>query len=124
MVRCLRVLDLFVGTLSSTRAFQKAGHEVESLDINQRFGSSIRVKITLWEFKLLPRRYYDAIWANCPREMYSIARSRGRAPRDLALADSLVRKTLESIEWFAPRAWFIENPSGRCSGIASRGPVW
>ena len=46
-----------------------------------------------------------------PCENYSIARSNARAPRDLALADALVRRTLEIIEWFAPRAWFVENPS-------------
>ena len=46
-----------------------------------------------------------------PCENYSIARSNAATPRDLALADSIVRRTLELLEWFQPRAWFIENPA-------------
>ena len=59
-----------------------------------------------------PPGYYDAIWANVPCENYSVCRSNARAPRGLALADSLVERTIAIIEWFKPKAYFIENPVG------------
>ena len=106
----LRVLDLFSGTGSITKAFRSLGHSVDSLDLDPRFQPTICVNVLDWEYKQLPRGRYDAIWASCPCENYSIARS--TAPRDLMLADSLVVRTLEIIDWFSPRCWCIENPSG------------
>ena len=100
-----RVLDLFAGTQSITKACQGAGHEVDSLDVSPKFGPSICVDVMLWDYTLLPRGHYDFIWASCPCEMYSIARS--TATRDLALADSLVRKTIEIIKYFQPTRWAI-----------------
>ena len=108
MVHCLRVLDLFAGTLSITKAFQEAGHDVDSLDLDARFHPTFCVNVLEWDYTLLPRGHYDFIWASCPCEMYSIARS--TATRDLALADSLVYRTLEIIEYFQPRCWCLENP--------------
>ncbi len=48
------------------------------------------------------------IAAGVPCTEYSIAKT--TAPRNLDLADSLVRKTLEIIEYFQPKLWWIENP--------------
>ena len=112
MTARLRVLDLFSGTGSITKAFRALGHRVDSLDLDPRFEPHLCVNILEWNYKALPRGHYDVVWASCPCENYNIARSNARAPRDLALADSLVRRTMEIIEWFAPRAFFIENPSG------------
>ena len=68
------------------------------------------MNVLVWDFRALPRGYYHALRASsCPCEKNSIARS--TATRDLELADSLVRRTLEIIDWFQPRCWFIENPS-------------
>jgi hypothetical protein len=106
----LRVLDLFSGTGSITKAFRSSGHECDSLDLDARFSPTFCVNILDWRFKALPRGHYDVIWASCPCENYSIARS--TAPRDLMLADSLVLRTQEIISWFAPRCWFVENPEG------------
>jgi hypothetical protein len=108
----LRALDLFSGTGSITKAFRNSGHDCDSLDMDPRFAPTFCVNILEWDYKALPRGHYDAIWASCPCEQYSIARSNARAPRDLALADALVQRTLEIIEWFHPKAWFLENPAG------------
>ena len=110
--RALRAIDLYSGTGSVFSAFRRAGHECDSLDMDPRFAPTFCVNILEWDYKALPRGTYDAIWASCPCEQYSIARSNARAPRDLDLADALVRRTLEIIEHFQPRAWFIENPAG------------
>ena len=103
MTARLRVLDLFSGTGSITKAFRNSGHEVDSLDLDPRFEPTFCANALAWNYKALPRGRYDVVWASCPCEQYSIARSNARAPRDLALADSLVWRTLELIDWFAPR---------------------
>ena len=99
----LRVLELFSGTGSITTAFRRAGHEVISLDISPRYAPTICKNILDWNFKTLPRGHFDAIWASCPCEMYSIARSKASTPRDLLMADTLALRTQEIITWFRPR---------------------
>ena len=108
----LRALDLYSGTGSITKAFREAGHECHSLDLDARFHPTFCANVLTWDFSALPRDRYDVIWASCPCEQYSIARSNALPPRDLALADALVRRTLEVIEWFQPKAWLVENPAG------------
>ncbi len=107
-----RGLDLFSGTGSIATAFRRAGHECDSDDLDPRFAPTFCVNILEWDYKAMPHGWYDAIWASCPCEQYSIARSNALAPRDLALADRLVHRTLEIIEYFQPRAFFLENPAG------------
>jgi SAM-dependent methyltransferase len=108
----LRVLELFSGTGSVSIAFRRAGHEVISLDISPRYAPSICANILDWQYKNLPRGHFDVVWASCPCEHYSIARSNASTPRDLLMADTLVLRTQEIIEWFGPRHYFVENPSG------------
>ena len=111
--RALRTLDLYSGTGSLFSAVRRAGHECDSLDLDPRYAPTLCVNILEWDYKAVGQRgHYDAIWASCPWEQYSIARSSARAPRDLALADELVTRTLDIIDYFRPRAWFIENPAG------------
>ena len=110
MTARLRALDLFSGTGSITKAFRNSGHECDSLDLDPRFQLTFCVNIMEWDYRALSPGSYDAIWASCPCEQYSVAKSSALTPRDLALADALVRRTMEIIEHFAPRAFFIENP--------------
>ena len=58
-----------------------------------------------WEFD---RGYFDVIAAGPPCEDYSNAKV--QRPRDFERADALVARTLEIIEYFQPRIWWIENP--------------
>jgi hypothetical protein len=110
--RALRVLDLFSGTGSITRAFRILGHEAISIDMDPRGVPTICQNILDWQFKTLPRGHFDVVWASCPCEQYSVARSSASTPRDLLMADTLVLRTQEIIDWFRPRHWFVENPSG------------
>ena len=105
----LRVLDLFSGTGSITKAFHE--HEVTSLDLDPRFGPTICKDVFDWDYSALPSGTYDVIWASVPCEQYSLARSNALTPRDLVLADRIVQRTRDIIEHFKPRCWFVENPS-------------
>ena len=57
----------------------------------------------------------DVIWASCPCEQYSCARTRAKTPRNFELADSLVAQTLKIIFYFQALnpelSWFVENPA-------------
>ena len=55
----LRVLDLYSGTGSITKAFH--GHEVTSLDLDPRFGPTICKDVFEWEYSALPSGLYDVI---------------------------------------------------------------
>ena len=108
----LRVLELFSGTGSISTAFRRAGHEAISLDLDPRGAPTICQNILDWNFETLPRGHFDVVWASCPCEQYSVARSNASTPRDLLLADTLVLRTQEIIDWYRPRHYFVENPSG------------
>ena len=96
--RVLRVLDLFSGTGSITKAFRNSGHEVISLDMDPRGAPTICQNILDWHYKTLPRGHFDLCWASCPCEQYSVARSNASTPRDLLNADTHVLRTQEIID--------------------------
>jgi hypothetical protein len=110
--RALRALDLFSGTGSISSAFRRAGHECDSLDLCPLGNPTFCVNVLEWDFRALPPGHYDCIWASVPCENYSVARSNAATPRDLALADSIVQRTIEIIDYFKPKAFFVENPAG------------
>ena len=59
----LRALDLFSGTGSITKAF-RTHHDCDSLDLDARF--SPVTNVLEWDFRALPRGYYDIVWASVP----------------------------------------------------------
>ena len=103
----MRLLELFSGTGSVGCSFQ--GWEVVSLDVDPQSPAAIHADILQWDYKTFPKDHFDCIWASPPCTMYSCARTRAKTPRDLDLADSFVRRTLEIIEYFGTPFW-IENP--------------
>ena len=107
----MRLLELFSGTGSIGHAFKASGFEVESLDKRPDYNPTICVDILEWDYTCYPKNFFDVIWASPDCTQYSIARSKAKTPRNLKLADSLVLRALEIIEYFKPRAWFIENPA-------------
>ena len=114
----MRLLELFSGTGSVGRAFK--GWEVISLDLDPKSRATITSDILDWDYTVFPPGHFDAIWASCPCTQYSIARTTAKAPRDLDLADSLVRRTLDIIAYFKVKAWWIENP---WTGLLKTRPV-
>ena len=106
----MRVLELFSGTGSITRVFKERGHEVVSLDLDPASGADITMNVLEWDYTVFKPGHFDLIWASPPCTMYSIARTNAKTARDLEGADAVVARTLEIIEWFQPRWWFMENP--------------
>lgn len=100
-----RTLELFSGTQSFSKA--ASGYDTTTVDLLPLFEPSIVADILTWEYTIFPPGHFDIIWASPPCTDYSKAKTHG--VRNLALADSLVKKTLEIIDYFKPRAWFIEN---------------
>ena len=93
-----RVLELFSGTGSIGRAFERLGWTVTSLDINPKFEPTHVADILSWNFKLYRPGHFDFVWASPVCTQYSIARTCG-PPRDLHAADRLVVRALEVIAY-------------------------
>ena len=107
----MRLLNLFSGTDSVAKPWRENGHDCISVDIDPRFNPEICDDILQIDYATLP--IPDVRWASPDCSQYSRARTRARTPRNLALADSLVAKTIEIITFFSnlneDLIWFIEN---------------
>lgn len=123
----LKVLELFAGTRSISKAFEKAGHETYSVEWDKDFEN-----ITLYEdinnltaekVIELCRGVPDVIWASPDCTTYSIAAISHHREREsdgnlkakseyAAFCDRTNRHVLELIRELNPRYWFIENPRG------------
>jgi hypothetical protein len=107
----MRLLSLFDGTGSICKPFRDAGWEIQSLDVDGRFGAAVVEDILQWDYSEEPTP--DVIISGVPCEQYSQARTTG-GPRNYALADRLVKKQWEIIKYFLEKnalmLYFIENP--------------
>ena len=122
----MKVLELFAGTRSIGKAFEKRGHEVYSVEWNKDFED-----ITLYEdvnnlsvqdIIKLCNGIPDVIWASPDCTTYSVAGiSHHRRYIDGVLCpiseyacfcDTTNIHVLQLIEELNPKYWFIENPRG------------
>lgn len=108
----MRLLELFSGTKSVGRAFERLGWEVVSVDLDADSDPTIVADVLAWDYRAhASPGAYDFVWASPPCTQYSIARTYAKVPRDFDLADRIVARTLEIVAYFAPRAgWLMENP--------------
>ena len=106
----MRLLELFSGTGSVGSAFASQGWEVISLDQDPKTDAMIHEDILTWDYTVYPPGHFDCVWASPCCTHYSCARRGAKTPRNLPLADSLVLRSQEIINYFNPRVWFIENP--------------
>ena len=80
------------------------------------YGITFEVDLLEWDYRTALSTWLpDVIWASCPCEQYSIARTRAKTPRNFDLADSLVAGAWEIIQHFQALnpelGWFVENPA-------------
>ena len=101
----MKLLELFSGTGSVGRVAKQFHWNVVSLDLK---GADINCDIMKWDYKQLPSGYFDFIHASPPCQEYSKAKTVG--VRKIDEANAIVLKTLEIINYFKPRVFFIENP--------------
>ena len=107
----MNVLELFSGSGSVGKSFTHYGASVTSLDIDPKTDAIIKEDILTWDYTVFPPGFFDVVWASPVCTQYSIARRNAKTPRNLDWADTLVKKSLEIIQYFQPRVWFIENPA-------------
>jgi len=107
----MRLLELFCGTKSVSKAIGSNFSEIISVDINEKAQPTFVADILTWNYKQFPEGYFHTIWASPPCVEYSIInQTHPGKVCNYTLADSIVLKTMEIIEYFNPVKWFIENP--------------
>ena len=106
----MRILELFSGSGSIGEAFGQKGWEVVSLDVDVKTDAVVKENILEWDHTVFPPGWFSVVWASPCCTQYSCARRGAKTPRNLVLADALVQRSLEIIEYFQPQVWFIENP--------------
>jgi site-specific DNA-cytosine methylase len=122
----MKVLELFAGTRSVSKAFERGGCNCFTIDNDhQHDGINLYADILglTADYILHVFGKPDVIWASPPCTSYSIAAishhrikepSGNLAPKsDFAIiSDHLIRHTLRLINELQPTYWFIENPVG------------
>ena len=108
-----RLLSLFDGTGSIVGPFERAGWEIQRVDLDGSHGATDVCDVREWDYRAA--RCPDVLFAGVPCEQYSIARTRAKTPRNYALADELVATTWRIIQHFLQLnpelQWFVENPA-------------
>lgn len=123
----MKVLELFAGTRSIGKAFERRGHQVFSIEWDKSFDNidlyadigTVRASDILERFG-----WPDVIWASPDCATYSVAAiglHRKKNPTtgnldpmtDYAMfCDAVNAHVVELIRELGPRFWFIENPRG------------
>lgn len=122
------ILELFAGTRSISKAFEKKGHKTYSIEWNKKF-ENITVyedinKITAKDIIKICNGIPDVIWASPDCTTYSISaishhRKKSKEGENLEpiseyakFCDKTNKHVLDLIQEIKPRYYFIENPRG------------
>lgn len=116
----MRLLELFCGTKSIGKEFEKVGFEVTSLDFQSEFEPTYDVDILT-----LPDDFFngfDAVWASPPCTAFSVASlghhwTGGKGAyipktEESRIGIAILEKTVAIIKHVNPKMFWIENPRG------------
>ena len=119
----MRLLELFCGSKSIGKVFEKNGFEVVSLDIDPKFHPTICCDILDFDYRKYQPGSFDVLWSSPPCQMFSSlrwclsGRTKKKGITKEQLQNDLINlglppllKTLEIIKYLKPKIWFIENP--------------
>ena len=71
--------------------------------------ADIKTDIMAWNYKAAYEpSYFEVVWSSPPCTEYSIAKTTG--VRKIDEANKVVQRTLDIIDYFRPKFWFLENP--------------
>jgi len=117
----MKILELFAGSRSIGKEAEKLNFNVFSSDINNFDKIDYVVNILQFDYKKVPFKP-DVIWASPPCTGFSVAAlghhwtggKNAYIPKtDTAkLGIELAKKTIEIINYYNPKYFFIENPRG------------
>jgi len=119
------LLELFAGSCSFSDEAKKYGYETITVDNGEAFADDTAFEkidhienILLFNPKDLPP--IDVIWASPPCKYFSVSSighhwNKDHTPKtnEAILGVTLVRRTIEIIDYLGPKYWFIENPRGK-----------
>ena len=130
MGRTFFLIELFSGSSSVARAAKATlpsnwNFKVHSVDIHPHYNPTTTTDILKWDYQpaiqqfLASARPNDVIWVHASPPCTEFSKAKTTAPRDLPLADSLVKRTLRIIKYAKklaenrqPFYWSLENPVG------------
>jgi len=126
----MKVLDLFSGLGGWSKAFQDRGHEVITVDNENRFNPTVCCDIMYLTAKELIEGYgeFDVVLASPPCNCFSVASIGHHWKYNIPDVESLkaielVKHTLNLIIDIRPKYWFLENPRAMLRTIIGNPPV-
>jgi site-specific DNA-cytosine methylase len=118
----MKILELFCGTKSFSKVAEARGHEVVTVDIEQKFNPTICCDILDFDVSMLKGFKPDVIWASPPCATFSVA-SIGKhwkggkkayipKSKEAEIGLQILNKTKVIIYNLQPKYFIIENPRG------------
>lgn len=117
----MNVLELFAGSRSFSKVAEKLGHNTFTSDINNFDKIDYVTNIMDFNTKKVPFKP-DFIWASVPCYTFSVASighhwkggNRSYIPKTSSayMGLAIAKKTIEIINHFNPKYYYIENPRG------------
>lgn len=119
----MNIVELFSGSGTISKEFEKAGHKVFSVDIRKRKGicePSLRKNIMQLKREDIPFKKCHVLWASPPCDVWSYASgsfhwNQDGTPKTKKCLEhiNILHKCLNLIDELSPGYFFIENPRGR-----------
>lgn len=115
----MNVLELFAGSRSFSKVAENYYYNVFTSDINHFEKIDYVVNILDFDVEKVPLKP-NIIWASPPCTYFSVASighhwNKNHTPKtkEAELGVVIIKKTLEIIDYFKPKFWFLENPRGK-----------